>query len=59
MALNLKQTFQQKQLLKLSPRQVQLLKLMQVPTLDLERRIKDELQENPALEEGEGGIYAD
>ena len=59
MALNLKQTFQQKQLLKLSPRQVQLMKLMQVPTLDLERRIKDELQENPALEEGEGGIYAD
>ena len=54
MALNLKQTFQQKQLLKLSPRQVQLLKLMQVPTLDLERRIKDELQENPAVEEGEG-----
>ncbi len=59
MALNLKQTFQQKQLLKLSPRQVQLMKLMQVPTLDLERRIKEELQENPALEEGEGGIYAD
>ena len=59
MALNLKQTFQQTQLLKLSPRQVQLMKLMQVPTLDLERRIKDELQENPALEEGEGGIYAD
>lgn len=59
MALNLKQTFQQKQLMKLSPRQVQLMKLMLVPTLDLERRIKDELQENPALEEGEGGIYAD
>lgn len=59
MALNLKQTLQQKQLMKLSPRQVQLLNLMQVPTLDLERRIKDELQENPALEEGEGGIYAD
>lgn len=59
MALNLKQTLQQKQLLKLSPRQVQLMKLMQVPTLDLERRVKEELQENPALEEGEGGIYAD
>jgi RNA polymerase sigma-54 factor len=48
----LKQTFQQKLLQKLSPQQIQLMKLLQIPTTDLEQRIKDEIEENPALEEG-------
>jgi RNA polymerase sigma-54 factor len=43
---------QQKLLLKLSPQQIQLLKLIQVPTAQLEERIKEEVEENPALEVG-------
>jgi len=43
---------QQKLLQKLSPQQIQLMKLLQVPTIMLEQRIKQELEENPALEEG-------
>ena len=45
---------QQKQKLqqKLSPQQIQYIKLLQLPTLELEQRIKDELEENPLLEEG-------
>ena len=38
---------------KLSPQQIQLMKLLQVPTVELEQRIKQEIEENPALEEGE------
>ncbi len=49
----LKQTLQQKMLQKLSPQQIQLMKLLQVPTAMLEQRIKQEIEENPALEEGE------
>lgn len=49
----LKQTQQQKLLQKLSPQQIQLMKLLQVPTAVLEERIKEELEENPALEYGE------
>lgn len=37
---------------KLSPQQIQLMKLLQVPTMALEQRIKEELELNPALEEG-------
>lgn len=37
---------------KLSPQQIQLMKLLQVPTMELEQRIKEELESNPALEEG-------
>ncbi|MCO5232133.1 MAG: RNA polymerase factor sigma-54 [Chitinophagales bacterium] len=37
---------------KLSPQQIQLMKLLQVPTASLEQRIKEELEINPALEEG-------
>jgi RNA polymerase sigma-54 factor len=44
------QSLQQKLLLKLSPQQIQLMKLLQVPTANLEERIKEELEENPALE---------
>ena len=45
----------QKQLQKLSPQQIQLMKLLQVPTGQLEQRIKEEIEENPALEEAEDG----
>jgi len=48
----LKQTLQQKLLQKLSPQQIQLIKLLEVPTIQLEQRIKKELEENPVLEEG-------
>ncbi|RME96985.1 MAG: RNA polymerase sigma-54 factor [Bacteroidetes bacterium] len=48
----LKQSLSQKQLQKLSPQQIQLMKLLQVPTVNLEQRIKEELEVNPALEEG-------
>lgn len=46
----LSQRLQQKLLQKLSPQQIQLMKLLQVPTANLETRIKEELEENPALE---------
>lgn len=46
----LSQSLQQKLLQKLSPQQIQLMKLLQVPTANLETRIKEELEENPALE---------
>lgn len=48
----LKQRLQQKLLQKLSPQQIQLMKLLQVPALLLEQRVKQEIEENPALEEG-------
>ncbi len=48
----LKQTLQQKLLQKLSPQQIQFIKLLQVPTASLDTRIKEELEENPALEDG-------
>ncbi|MEP2026489.1 MAG: RNA polymerase factor sigma-54 [Reichenbachiella sp.] len=37
---------------KLSPQQIQFIKLLQVPTVELEARIKEEMEMNPALEEG-------
>ncbi len=37
---------------KLSPQQIKLMKLIQLPTLDFEQRIKNEIEENPALETG-------
>ena len=46
----LSQGLYQKQLQKLSPQQIQLMKLLQVPTAILEERIKEEIEENPALE---------
>ncbi len=48
----LNQRLQQKLLQKLSPQQIQMIKLLEVPTLQIEERIKKELEENPALEEG-------
>ncbi len=48
----LRQSFSQKMEQKLSPQQIQLMKLLQVPTMELDQRIKQELEVNPALEEG-------
>jgi RNA polymerase sigma-54 factor len=47
----LKQGLQQKLLQKLSPLQIQTIKLLELPTLELEQRIKKELEENPVLDE--------
>ena len=48
----LKQYLQFKLSQKLSPQQIQLMKLIQLPTQAFEQRIKQELEENPALEGG-------
>jgi RNA polymerase sigma-54 factor len=55
----LKQSQQQRLLQRLSPQQIQIMKLLQVPTANLEERIKEELEENPALEYGEEGEATD
>jgi RNA polymerase sigma-54 factor len=47
----LKQNQQLKLLQKISPQQIQFIKLLQVPTATLEQRIKEELEKNPALDE--------
>ncbi len=47
----LHQRLEQKLLQKLSPQQIQLMKLLQVPAIALEQRIKQEIEENPALED--------
>ena len=49
----LRQQLSQRMLQKLSPQQIQLMKLLQIPTATLEQRIKEELEANPALEEGD------
>ncbi|MEO0552332.1 MAG: RNA polymerase factor sigma-54 [Bacteroidota bacterium] len=46
--LGLTQSLQQK----LSPQQIQFIKLLQIPTAELESRVEEELEDNPALEEG-------
>jgi len=48
----LQQRLQQKLLQKLSPQQIQLMKLLQLPTVALEQRVKQETENNPTLEEG-------
>ena len=48
----LKQSLQLKQQQKLSPLQMQVIKLTELPVIELEERIKQELEDNPALEEG-------
>jgi len=53
--LGLSQSLQQK----LSPQQIQFIKLLQVPTAELENRIEEELEINPALEEGADEQEAD
>src|SRR5690606_40643811 len=45
---------------KLSPQQIQLMKLIQLPTQAFEQRLKQEIEENPALESGkENDEYED
>lgn len=41
---------------KLSPQQIQLMKLLQLPTIALEQRIKNEIEQNPTLEEDDSQI---
>ncbi len=48
----LRQQLQQKLLQKLSPQQIKTIQLLEIPTMELEQRIKKELEENPLLEEG-------
>jgi RNA polymerase sigma-54 factor len=50
----LRQQLQQKLQQKLSPQQIQLIRLLELPAIELEERVKQELEENPALEEGPG-----
>ena len=48
----LKQSLHQKLLQKLSPQQIQLMKMIQLPTQAFEERLKQEIEENPALSTG-------
>ena len=52
MATSLSLSQQQKQMLKLSPAQIQVMRLLELPTCELIAHINEELQTNPALEEG-------
>lgn len=49
----LKQSQTLKTLTKLSPQQIYVIKLLELPTIELEEKIEKELEENPALEEGQ------
>lgn len=53
----IRQTLTQKQLQKLSPRQIQLMKLIQIPAATLDQRVQEELEANPALEEARETEY--
>ncbi|MDT0557777.1 RNA polymerase factor sigma-54 [Ichthyenterobacterium sp. W332] len=57
--MSLKQFLQFKLSQKLSPQQIQLMKLIQLPTQAFEQRLKQELEENPALESGKETDSAD
>ena len=48
----LKQQLRQQLQQKLSPQQIQVIRLLELPTIELEEKVKHELEENPALEEG-------
>ncbi len=54
-----RQRLEQKLIQKLSPQQIQLIKLLEVPVMELEQRIKKEIEENPVLEEGSPEEYED
>ncbi|NER12732.1 RNA polymerase factor sigma-54 [Leptobacterium flavescens] len=54
----LKQQLQFKLSQKLSPQQIQLMKLIQLPTQAFEQRLKQELEENPALESGKEEVLS-
>ena len=55
----LKQYLQFKLSQKLSPQQIQLMKLIQLPTQAFEQRLKQELEENPALDTGKESLDSD
>ncbi len=55
----LRQGLQQKLQQKLTPQQIQLMKLIQLPTMAFEQRLKQEMEENPALEEGKDAEETD
>ena len=57
--MNQRLTQTQKLLQKLSPQQILIMKLLQIPTMELSTRIKEEIMQNPALEEGESHDYED
>jgi len=54
----LKQQLQQKQQQKLTPLQMQVIKLTELPCVELEERVKQELVDNPALEEGKDDDFS-
>ncbi len=56
---NQRLTQTQRQELKLSPQQIQLMKLLQLPLIELEQRIKEEMEVNPALEDTHENDYDD
>ena len=49
----LKQQLQQKLQQKLSPQQIQLIRLLELTEIEFEERVQQELVDNPALEEGQ------
>ena len=55
----LNQKLQLKLSQKLSPQQIQLMKLIQLTTAELEQKIKNEIEENPALEQGKESLEND
>lgn len=55
----LKQSLQQKLIQKLTPQQIQVIRLLEVPIMQLDQRIKSEIEENPALEESDFGGRSD
>ena len=52
MSTSLSLTHQLKQQIKLSPAQIQAMRMLELPACELQARINEELQANPALEEG-------
>ncbi|MDR0348876.1 MAG: RNA polymerase factor sigma-54 [Tannerella sp.] len=55
----LRQQLQQKLQQRLSPQQIQIIRLLELPSVEMEERIKQELEENPALEEGQDSLPDD
>ena len=47
-----KQQLQQSLQQRLSPQQIQIIRMLELPAIEMEERIRQELEENPALEEG-------
>ena len=59
MATSLTLSQQQKLQVKLSPAQIQVMRMLELPACELQARINEELQENPALEEGKEIVTTD